>query len=291
MTAVQPPVPRFTSRQGVAVDAGGNFYISDGNNRIRKVSNTGIITTVAGAGLAGYSGDGARADDALLYHPIGVAVDTSGNLYIADTYNEAARKVSSAGIIKTVAGIAPGTVASAFGDGVPATSAWLITSSGVAVDAAGNLYIADYGTDRIRKVSTTGIITTVAGVSGEQGYTADGPATNPIDAPVSVATDNGGNLYLADDSSLVRRISTNGIITTVAGTGSAGYSGDGGSATGAMLTIPGTRRLIPLGMCTSPTPGTTASARCPLWEYLHDRGYRHVRILRRRRSRYRCATQ
>ena len=217
----------------MAVDASGNLYIADtGNNRIRKVSATGIITTVAGNGSAGYSGDGGPATSAQLDGPEGVAVDGSGNLYIADTCNNRIRKVSATGIITTVAGNGS---AGYSGDGGPATSAQLSLPAGVAVDGSGNLYIADSGNNRIRKVSATGIITTVAG-NGSPGYSGDGgPATSAqLNQPAGVAVDASGNLYIADSSNnRIRKVSATGIITTVAGNGFDGYSGDGGPATSA----------------------------------------------------------
>ncbi len=139
---------------GVAVDAAGNLYIADaGNNRIRKVSPSGIITTVAGNGTPGFSGDGGSSTGASLNSPLGVAVDAAGNLYIADGSNNRIRKVSPSGVITTAAG-----GGSVLGDGGPATSASLANPSGVAVDGAGNLYIADTFNLRIRKVSPSGII-------------------------------------------------------------------------------------------------------------------------------------
>ena len=161
------------SPSGVAVDSSGNIYIADQqNNRIRKVDTSGVITTVAGNGTAGYSGDGGPATSAELDDPSGVAVDASGNLYIADSLNSVIRKVSPSGIITTVAGNGYnrlGTGQPAFndggysGDGGPATTAELNNPYAVAVDASGNLYIADTYNHRIRKVDTSGVITTVAG--------------------------------------------------------------------------------------------------------------------------------
>jgi PKD repeat protein len=219
---------------GVAVDAQGNLYIADQvNQRIRKVSG-GIITTVAGTGTAGYSGDGGQATSAQLNNPIGVAVDGQGNLYIADYMNHRIRKVSS-GIITTVAGT--GT-AGYSGDGGQATSAQLDGPVGVGVDAQGSVYIADQGNQRIRKLSG-GIITTVAG-TGTAGFLGDGgQATSAqLNSPFGVAVDGQGNLYIADASNhRVRKVS-GGIITTVAGTGTSGYSGDGGQATSAQISEP-----------------------------------------------------
>src|SRR6185437_29977 len=154
-------------------DSAGNMYIADSSNhRVRKVSaGTGIITTVAGTGTAGYSGDGGLSVNAGLYNPQGVAVDSAGNLYIADFSNSRIRKVAAAtGIITTVAGT--GTYAYS-GDGGLATNAGMLSPDDVAIDSAGNLYIADYNNFRVRKVSAgTGIITTVAG-NGTQGYSGD----------------------------------------------------------------------------------------------------------------------
>ena len=224
---------------GVAVDASGNLYIADlANNRIRKVAvGTGIISTVAGNGTAGYSGDGGAATSAELNYPYGVAVDASGNLYIADAYNSRIRQVAAAtGIITTVAG--NGTEGYS-GDGGAATSAKLNIPSGVAVDISGNLYIVDTENGRIRKVAAaTGIITTVVG-NGGQGYSGDGGAaiSAELDLPYGVAVDASGNLYIADTfSSRIRMVSAaTGIITTVAGNGTRGYSGDGGAATSSEL--------------------------------------------------------
>jgi PKD repeat protein len=220
--------------EGLALDAQGNLYIADySNNRIRKVSG-GIITTVAGAGTLGYSGDGGQATSAQLNRPVGVAVDTQGNLYIADSNNNRVRKVSG-GIISTVAGI--GT-AGYSGDGGQATSAQLQYPDGVAVDAQGNLYIADSANNRIRKVSG-GIISTIAG-TGTQGFSGDGgPATSAtLNYPEDVTLDSQGNIYIADSSNNRIRKVSGGIITTIAGTGTQGFSGDGGPATSAQFYYP-----------------------------------------------------
>jgi uncharacterized repeat protein (TIGR03803 family) len=227
---------------GVAVDATGNIYIADyANNRIRKVTvSTGIITTVAGIGTPGYSGDGSAATSAGLYYPTGVAVDASGNIYIADSYTQRIRKVSvGTGIITTVAG--NGTP-SYSGDGSTATSASLMNPRGVALDAAGNIYIADCANQRIRKVTAaSGIITTIAG-NGTAGYSGDGsPATSAgLLSPFAVAVDTAGNIYIADkDNYRIRKVgASNGIITTLAGNGIPVYSGDGSSATLAGLCFP-----------------------------------------------------
>jgi sugar lactone lactonase YvrE len=194
----------------VAVDASGNLYIADGGtNIVYKVDTRGIITTVAGNGTRGDSGDGGPATSAEIDYPSSIAVDTAGNLYIAD--GARVRKVDTKGIITTIAG--NGTRGDS-GDGGPATSAELNLAAGVTVDTAGNLYIADWGNNRVRKVDTKGIITTVAG-NGTQGYARDGgPATSAeLNKPVTVALDPAGNLYIADQGNSIYRVDKNGVIT------------------------------------------------------------------------------
>ncbi|MBC8432063.1 MAG: tandem-95 repeat protein, partial [Desulfobacterales bacterium] len=229
---------RLNDPYGLAVDNAGNLYIADAlNHRIRKVDTSGVITTVAGNGSWGYSGDNGPATDARLYYPEGVAVDNAGNLYIADDSNHRIRKVDTSGVITTVAGNGSGGYS---GDNGPATNARLYYPRRVAVDNAGNLYIADYRNHRIRKVDTNGVITTVAG-NGNWGCCGDnGPAIDAnLNYPKGVAVDNAGNLYIADtDNQRIRKVDTNGVITTVAGNGSWGYSGDNGPATDARLNIP-----------------------------------------------------
>ena len=217
---------------GVAVDSAGNLYIADANNyRIRKVTN-GVITTVAGNGTYGFSGDNGPATNAQLYNPYGVAVDSAGNLYIADTTNNRIRKVSN-GVITTVAG-----GGASLDDNGPASSAQLNGPTAVAVDSAGNLYIADAQNNRIRKVSN-GVIASVAG-NGTIGFSGDsGPATSAaFFYPQIVAVDSAGNLYIADTgNNRIRKVS-NGVVTTVAGNGTEGFSGDNGPATSAQLDSP-----------------------------------------------------
>ena len=226
---------------GVAIDTTGNIYIADSDNHvIRKVDvDTNIITTVAGiGGSSGYSGVGGVATSALLNYPYGIAIDTTGNMYIADSDNHVIRMVNvDTNIITTVAGTAGSN--GNIGDGGVATSALLNYPSGVALDTAGNIYIADVDNYVIRKVTkSTGIITTVAG-TGIQGYTGDGGlATSALlNYPYGFAIDTTGNMYITDYfNQVVRKVtSSTGIITTVAGTGSPGYSGDGGPATSAEL--------------------------------------------------------
>ncbi len=217
---------------GIASDSVGNLYIADtDNNCIRKVAK-GVITTVAGTGTQGYSGDGGPAISAQLDGPEGVTVDSAGNLYIADTGNNTIRKVAN-GLITTVAGNAIGGYS---GDNGPATSAQLLEPSSVAVDSASNLYIADSSNNRIRKVSN-GVIATVAGGGALLGD--NGAATSALlFFPGGMALDSAGNLYIADTLNYRIRMVSNGVITTVAGNGTQGFSGDNGPATSAQLYNP-----------------------------------------------------
>jgi hypothetical protein len=223
---------------GMGVDTVGNLYIADcNNNYVRKVDTNGIITTIAGNGNTGYSGDGGAATNASLWNPSFVSPDEFGNLYVADYKNLRIRKIDANGIITTVAG---NGVYGYAGDGGAATSASFCGVDCVVVDTAGNLYIADSLNARIRKIGTNGIITTVAG-NGSPGYSGDGgPATEAsLFLPLSVAVDAIGNLYIADTwGERIRKVGTNGIITTVAGNGVFGYAGDGGQATNANLYSP-----------------------------------------------------
>ena len=203
---------------------------------IAKQSQAQIITTVAGNGIYGYSGDGGQATAAQLDFPFGVACDVFGNLYIADSYNAAIRKVSTLGIINTIAG---NGISGFSGDGGQATAAELNSIFGIYVDVIGNLYIADGGNNRIRKVNTLGIITTVVG-NGTNGYSGDGGQATAaeLNYPNGLTIDILGNIYIVDNSNnCIRKISTSGIITTVAGNGTAGFSGDGGQATAAELNL------------------------------------------------------
>jgi len=182
---------------GVAVDSQGNVYVADsGNNRVFLASTNGNISIVAGNGTRGLSGDGGPAVSASLAAPLGVAVDASGDVFIADSQNSRIRKVSASGIITTFAGLGSYGF---LGDGGPATSAELAAPSGVAVDASGNLFIADTNNNRIRKVSASGVITTVAG-NGTAGYSGDGGpgASASLNNPYGVAVDAFGNLFIGD---------------------------------------------------------------------------------------------
>jgi myo-inositol-hexaphosphate 3-phosphohydrolase/sugar lactone lactonase YvrE len=198
---------------------------------------TGIISTVAGTGTAGFSGDGGPATAARLRAPRTMAADAAGNIYIADTENHRVRRVSASGVITTIAGTGS---AGYSGDGGPATSAKLNNPHGVAVDGAGNVYVADSPNHRVRRIDTSGRIATVAG-TGSSGYNGDGIAATSarLNYPKGVEIGPDGLLYIADaNNHRVRRISSSGIIATVAGSGSAGLSGDGGPATSAKLNTP-----------------------------------------------------
>ncbi len=232
---------QLSGPNAVAVDASGNLFIADElDNSIRRVTANGIITTVAGRfGCCGSAGDGGPATAASLVLPTGVALDGSGNFFIADSQNGIVRKVSTDGIIGTVAGIS--TSAPSGGDDGPALNARLSAPNAVAVDCDGNVFVADYKNNRVRKISTGGVISTVAGNGTAQSFSGDGgPATSAaIWGPAAVAVDGSGNLFISDSvNQRIRKVSTSGTITTVAGNGNSGFSGDGGPATKAALENP-----------------------------------------------------
>jgi sugar lactone lactonase YvrE len=228
----------------VTFDSAGNLYIADsGNDRIRKVDTGGvnwIITTVAGDGIRGYSGDGGLATSAHLFRPMDIAFDSGGNLYIADTNNNRIRKVDTSGVNWIITTVAGNGIEGYSGDNGLATSASLNWPFGITFDSLGNIYIADTGNDRIRKVDTSWIITTVAG-NGIRDYSGDnGPATSAsLWLPNDIAFDSLGNMFIADiGNASIRKVDTSWVITTVAGNGTPGYSGDGGPATSARLSLP-----------------------------------------------------
>jgi uncharacterized protein (TIGR03437 family) len=276
-----PASAQFDLPLGLALDSSGNLFIVDSvNQRIRKISG-GAISTVAGNGTNGYSGDGKAATSAEMLYPSAVAVDSSGNLYIADTSNHVIRMVTSSGTISTIAGTNTGGYS---GDTGPAIDAELDFPTGVAVDGSGNVYIADSGNNVIREISggnintivggsataqqlndpetvlvdssgnlyfsdqsgfrimkfSAGAVTVIAG-NGNIGYSGDnGPAIDAaLDEPSGIALDAQGYLYICDtDNSVIRKVSPSGIITTIAGLGTPGYFGDGGPGTGALLFFP-----------------------------------------------------
>ena len=232
--ATNAGIPNPTS---VAVDSWGNmFIVASGKNSIRKVDTAGIITTVVGNDSNSFSGDGGAATNATLSGPNAVAVDTGGNLFIADGFNNRIRKVDTNGIITTVAGNGNNSFS---GDGGNATNAGINYAKAVAVDSHGNLFIGE-GDQRIRKVTTNGGITTVAGNGTAYFYGDGGVAISAgLNNPYSLAVDTWGNLYIADSfNNRIRVVKTNGIISTAVGNGSGSFSGDGGFATGASLHIP-----------------------------------------------------
>jgi len=222
----------------VEVGADGSLYIADTDNHcVRKVTPDGVIHTLAGTGVCGYSGDGGPAARAQLAWPQDVAVGTDGSLYIADVGNHRIRKVTLDGSISTVAGTG---VCGYSGDGEPATHAQLARPRGVFVDADGSVFVGDTENHRVRKVTPDGTIRTVAG-NGTEGYGGDGgPATSAQLAwPRGVVVDAEGGLFIADcGNSVIRRVTPDGIITTVAGNGTEGYSGDSGPTTRARLADP-----------------------------------------------------
>ena len=244
--AAKARLGRYTP--SIALDAAGNFYIADpSEDRIRKVAaGSGIISTVAGTGVAGSTGDGGPATAATLNFPTDIKLDSSGNIYIADSSNHRIRKIAmNTGIITTFVGAPTTNNAGGFsGDGGPAAQAQLHSPYGITFDKSGNLYIADTGNHRIRKVDAAGVISTVVGSdtpNNAGGFAGDnGPATKAqINKPESVCLDSSGNLFIAEvGGARIRRVAVNGTITTIAGTGEAGFSGDGGPATLAQLNQP-----------------------------------------------------
>jgi hypothetical protein len=227
----------------VSVDSGGNLFLVDSfNQRVRKVGTNGLITTVAGNGSAGFSGDNSQAVNAQLNYPSCVKVDKDGTLLITDSLNNRVRKVAPSGIITTVAG---NGVQDFTGDGGSATEASLIEPTGVDLDSSGNLFIGDWGNDRVRKIDSHGTITTAAGNGNgapqSGAYMGDGgQATNAsLYYPYAVVVDARGNLLIADSNNdVIRNVNTNGIISTVAGSGVYGGSGDGGPALKAQFAYP-----------------------------------------------------
>ncbi|MCD6012195.1 MAG: repeat containing protein [Flavipsychrobacter sp.] len=231
----QATAATFIGTSGITVDGTGNVYFADvTNHRLRMINTSGIISTVAGTGTAGYGGDGGPATAALLNAPYGVLADAAGNVYIAEAGNHRVRKIDASGTISTVAG--NGT--SGFsGDGSAATAAQLSSPTDIAIDIQGNLYISEGLNNRVRRVNTAGIISTIAG-TGTAGYSGDGGAATAanINQPLSLAVDGIGNVFISDQlNHRIRKVDASGLITTVAGTGIGAYSGDGGPATAANI--------------------------------------------------------
>jgi len=228
------------SPQGLAFDNSGNLYIADSkNNRVRRVTADGKISVFAGNGTAGTSGDGSAATSATLNQPYAVAVDSAGNVLIAERSGHVVRRVSTSGVISTVAGT--GTSGAPSAETGVAVNQSLNSPSGLAVESAGTVLIADSGNNRIRRLFSDGTIATVAG-SATAGFSGDGgQATSArLNAPAAVAVDIAGNLYVSDaGNQRIRQVGTDGIISTIAGNGTAGYNGDGTPATAHSLSSPG----------------------------------------------------
>jgi hypothetical protein len=228
----------LTQAASVAFDGAGNYYIADwGNNRIRKVNSSGTISTFAGTGTGNFSGDGGPATAADINNPVGLVFDISGNLYIDDQNNQRIRIINTSGIINTFAGNGVGSFS---GDGGPATAAELNEPIAIAIDLSGNIFIADFGNNRIRLVNTSGTVSTLAG-NGGAGFMGDGgPATAAeLYLPQGVAVSAIGEVFISDnDNNRIRIINTSGVINTIAGNGTASYFGDGGPATAAEIYSP-----------------------------------------------------
>ncbi len=228
----------LTLVDGVAVGPDGDIYISHrSKNRIRKIKADGTITTVAGTGIAGFSGDGGPAVEAELNFPAGLVLDEQGNLYIADRNNHRIRKVSPQGVITTIAGNGE---ADMMGDEGPALEASLNLPSDLAVDDKGNIFISDRSNNRVRKVDAGGIITTVAGLGPAEFGGDFGPAEDALlKYPFGICLDKQGNLYIADrGNNRIRKVTPEGIISTVAGDGMHSFSGDYGPANQSSLAYP-----------------------------------------------------
>ena len=226
------------SPTAIAVDRAGNLYITDGRaSVIREVNTSGTISTFAGTGTPGFSGDGGSAASAQLNRPAGIAIDTAGNIYVADSRNFVVRKINTSGVINTIAG---SNVTGYSGDGAAATLATLSRPSGIAIKTDGTLYITDGGNNDVRVVAASGIINTFAG-TGTAGYTGDGAAATAatLSNPVGVTIDASGNVYISDvANNVIRKVTTTGTINTYAGNGTLGFSGDGGLAIHAQLATP-----------------------------------------------------
>lgn len=228
----------LSSPQGVALDGKGNVYFTDTfAHVVRRIGTDGVITTVAGRGVAGFGGDGGLGTAALLNEPKGLAIDGEGRIYVADSLNHRLRRIGTDGVITTVAGTGIGRFS---GDGGPAAAAALNEVSGVAVASDGSVFVADLGNARVRKITTDGRIDTVAG-NGNSRYSGDGGAAvaAALDSPQGIGMGVDGAFYLTDSvNNRVRMVAADGTIRTIAGTGASGFGGDGGPAVEAELRHP-----------------------------------------------------
>jgi sugar lactone lactonase YvrE len=222
---------------GIAIDAAGNIYFTDGGGRIRKINTAGIITTIAGNGTGVYNGDSISATAAGINGTGGIAIDSAGNIYVPESGNQRVRKISASGIISTIAG----TGAAGYnGNEIAATDAQLHNPNYVCLDKAGNVYVADRYNNQVRVIDGAGVIHAFAGDT-TSGYTGDnGPATAAgLYEPLGLYIDRFQNIYIGDTyNNVVRKVNTTGIITTIAGNGTGGYSGDNGLAILAELGLP-----------------------------------------------------
>jgi uncharacterized protein (TIGR03437 family) len=229
---------QLTTPSGVALDTMGRLWIADQDaHRVRLMAPGGTIETAAGTGARGYDGDGGPASSAQLFAPSSVALDRAGNVYIADSFNHRVRKIAPDGRISTVAGRG---VRGYGGDGGPAIEAQMDTPRAVAVDAEGNLYVAEYANHCVRRVTPAGRIDTVVG-TGRRGYSGDGgwALATDLNHPLGIALDPAGNLFIADsDNHRIRMVTPDGILTTIAGDGNPGFAGDGGAALTAQMYAP-----------------------------------------------------
>ena len=211
---------QFNAPDGLAVGSDGSVYVADvGNNKIRKIDPSGVVTTVAGTGAPGNSGDNAQATSATLHSPTGVAVGADGSIFIADQGNNKIRKVDPSGVIAVLAGSG---AQGCLGDNGPAISAQLNSPTSVSVGPDGSVYIADSSNDEIRKVIPSGTITTIAGTCGTPGSSGDGgqAVLALLNGPTSIAVSSDGSVYIGDKlNNKVRKIDQFGVISTVAGTG------------------------------------------------------------------------
>jgi sugar lactone lactonase YvrE len=223
--------------KGICVDAAGNIFVADTyNHRIRKIDNNGMMTTIAGTGGSGFSGDNGLATNAQLYYPSGLDIDDSGNLYISDTYNHRIRKIDASGLITTIAGTGSAGV---IGDGGLALDAEFNLPHGVKVDDSGVLYIADSYNHRVRRMGVDGVITTIAGDGIPRFFGDEELAIQAsLSTPLGVDVDEFGNIYISDTgNNRLRRVDTMGVINTISGE-MAGFRGDGGLAVEALLNQP-----------------------------------------------------
>jgi uncharacterized protein (TIGR03437 family) len=224
--------------KGLIFDRAGNLFVADrGNNRVRRITGFGVITTYAGSGQAGFSGDGGSATEAMLNNPSGVAIAGDGSLLVADRFNHRIRRVTVSGIITTIAGTG---VLGFNGDGLAPAESNISEPLDIGVDGRGAIFVVEAGIKRIRRIGADGRVSTAAG-NGEGRFSGDGDQglRAVFDVPLGLAVDRDGNLFFADTANhRVRRIGRDGLITTIAGTGQAGFSGDGGPAINARFQFP-----------------------------------------------------